>query len=74
MRYVYLGACFAGAIGGLQFLWIFLDFLFGLSVIPNMIGVIGLSGVVVAKTKEFFTSEEYYLKDINSRKNLLAKK
>ncbi len=74
MRYVYLGACFVGAIGGLQFLWIFLDFLFGLSVIPNMIGVIGLSGVVAVKTKEFFTSEEYYLKDINNKKNLLVKK
>lgn len=65
---------FYGPIGGLQFLWIFLDFLFGLSVIPNMIGVIGLSGVVVAKTKEFFTSEDYYLKDINKNKNILAKK
>ena len=40
----------------------------------NMIGVIGLSGVVVAKTKEFFTSEEYYLKDINNQKNFLVKK
>ncbi|WP_206460566.1 alanine/glycine:cation symporter family protein [Anaerovorax sp. IOR16] len=58
MRYVYLGACFIGAIGGLQFVWIFLDFLFGLSVIPNMIGVIGLSGVVVSLTKEFFNSNE----------------
>lgn len=63
MRYVYLGACFVGAIGGLQFVWIFLDFLFGLSVIPNMIGVIGLSGVVAAQTQEFFTSKDYYLKD-----------
>lgn len=72
MRYIYLAACFIGAIGGMQFLWIFLDFLFGLSVIPNMIGVIGLSGVVVAKTKEFFNSEEYYLKDINSRKKSIS--
>ena len=64
MRYVYLAACFIGAIGGLQFVWIFLDFLFGLSVIPNMIGVLGLSGVVAEKTKEFFSSEKYYLKDI----------
>jgi len=64
MRYVYLAACFIGAIGGLQFVWIFLDFLFGLSVIPNMIGVLGLSGIVAQKTKEFFSSEQYYLKDI----------
>ncbi|SKC36873.1 alanine/glycine:cation symporter family protein [Maledivibacter halophilus] len=70
MRYVYLGACFAGAVGGLRFLWIFLDFLFGLAVIPNMIGVLFLSGVVAKKTKEFFTSEKYYLKDVKMKKSL----
>lgn len=69
MRFVYLAACFVGAIGGMKFLWMFLDFLFGLSVIPNMIGLLGLSGVVALKTKEFFTNEEFYLKDV-SKKNI----
>jgi len=64
MRYVYLVACFVGAIGGLQFVWIFLDFLFGLAIIPNMIGVIGLSGVVADETKLFFNSNNIKLKDI----------
>jgi len=68
MRVVYLAACFVGAIGGLKFVWIFLDFLFGLAVIPNMIGVLGLSGIVALKTREFFTSNEYYLKDIGEGK------
>lgn len=67
MRYVYLAACFIGAIGGLKFVWVFLDLLFGLAVIPNMIGVLLLSGVVAAKTNEFFTSENYYLKDIKQK-------
>ncbi|SNS57998.1 alanine or glycine:cation symporter, AGCS family [Anaerovirgula multivorans] len=67
MRWVYLAACFIGAVGGLQFVWMFLDFLFGLAVIPNMIGVLGLSGVVAAKTKEYFTSKDYYLKDIKMK-------
>lgn len=68
MRYVYLAACFVGAIGGLQFVWMFLDFLFGLSVIPNMIGVLGLSGVIASQTKEFFDSDnKYYLKDVNGK-------
>jgi len=68
MRYVYLAACFAGAVGGLKFVWIFLDLLFGLSVIPNMIGVIALSGVVAAQTREYFTTEgKYYLKDVGSK-------
>ena len=66
MRYVYLAACFIGAIGGLRFVWIFLDLLFGLAVIPNMIGVLMLSGVIAKKTREFFSSEDYYLKDIKS--------
>lgn len=74
MRYLYLAACFAGAVGGLQFVWIFLDLLFGLAVIPNMIGVLGLSGVVAAQTKEFFTSDQYYLKDIADKNIKKAKK
>ena len=74
MRFVYLAACFVGAIGGMKFLWLFLDLLFGLAVIPNMIGLLGLSGVVAAKTKEYFTSDEFYLKDIAKKNtNLNAK-
>jgi AGCS family alanine or glycine:cation symporter len=65
MRYVYLIACFVGAIGGLQFVWIFLDFLFGLAVIPNMIGVIGLSGIVADETKLFFNSNDSKLKGLS---------
>lgn len=68
MRFVYLAACFIGAIGGMKFLWLFLDLLFGLAVIPNMIGLILLSGVVATQTKEFFTGDEFYLKDI-AKKN-----
>ncbi|MGK0467008.1 alanine/glycine:cation symporter family protein [Clostridium sp.] len=69
MRFVYLAACFIGAVGGMKFLWLFLDLLFGLAVIPNMIGLILLSGVVASQTKEFFTSDEFYLKDIAVKKN-----
>jgi len=68
MRAVFVGACFVGAIGGMQFLWIFLDFLFGLAVIPNMIGILALSGVVAKATKEYFTSDEFYLKDIRLKR------
>lgn len=64
MRFVYLAACFIGAIGGLKFVWMFLDFLFGLAVIPNMIGLLLMSGIVAEKTKEFFHTEgQYYQKD-----------
>lgn len=57
MRYLYLAACFVGAVGGLQFVWIFLDMLFGLAVIPNMIGVLLLSGVIAQQQKDFFDKE-----------------
>jgi alanine or glycine:cation symporter, AGCS family len=63
MRGLYIAACFIGAIGGLKFLWLFLDLLLALVVIPNIIGVIYLSPEVAVKTKEFFTSPLYYLKD-----------
>ncbi len=57
MRYLYLAACFVGAVGGMQFVWIFLDMLFGLAVIPNMIGILLLSGVISKQQKEFFEKE-----------------
>ncbi|MCJ7689393.1 MAG: sodium:alanine symporter family protein [Clostridiaceae bacterium] len=69
MRFVYLAACFIGAIGGMKFLWLFLDLLFGLAVIPNMIGLLLLSGVVASQTKEFFTGDEFYLKDVAVKKD-----
>lgn len=56
-----------GAIGGLNALWDLADTLNGLMAIPNLIGVLGLSGVVIKLTKEFFASE---LKD--AKKNLNA--
>lgn len=55
MRLIYVGGCFIGAIGGLKFMWIFLDFFLGLVVIINMVGVLGLSSKVVKCTKEFFS-------------------
>ena len=42
-------------------------------IIPNMIGVLGLSGVIAAKTSEYFTSEEYYLKDIRDYRKKMNK-
>lgn len=43
-----------GAIGGLEALWALADTLNGLMAIPNLIGIIALSGVVIKYTKEFF--------------------
>ncbi len=64
MRYVYLISIFIGAVGGARLLWQFLDLLLAMIIIPNMFAIIALSKEVVVLTKEFFTSEDYYLKDI----------
>ncbi len=61
MRGAYIAACFIGAVGGFKILWLFLDLLLALVVIPNIIGVLYLSPKVSAKTKEFFSSSLYYL-------------
>lgn len=49
--------CFAiilGAVGGLQLIWSIADTLNGLMAIPNLIALLGLSGVVIKTTKDFF--------------------
>ena len=68
MRGVYIAACLIGAVGGLKVLWLFLDLLLALVVIPNLIGVLGLSNRVAASTREFFTKPEYFLHDRQVRK------
>jgi len=64
MRWVYLVSIFIGAIGGAKFLWQFLDILLACIIIPNMISIIALHKDVVQLKNEFFTSHQYYLKDI----------
>lgn len=51
-----------GAVGGLNMLWDLADTLNGLMALPNLIGLLGLSGVVLKLTKEFFEKEEEELK------------
>ena len=47
-----------GAIGGLEFIWSLADTLNGLMAIPNLVGVLFLSGTVFKLTKEFFAKEK----------------
>ncbi len=68
MRYVYLGSIVLGAIGGAQFLWQFLDLLLAMIIFPNMLALFLLHKDVVELTKEFFSSEKYYLKDVGKVK------
>ncbi|MFD2762158.1 alanine:cation symporter family protein [Lentibacillus juripiscarius] len=54
MRGVYLAAIVLGAIGGLQFIWQFLDLLLAMIALPNMIAVVLLSKQVKSITDDYF--------------------
>jgi len=54
-RYAFVAAVFVGAISKLDFVWTVADIMNGLMAVPNLIGLIGLSGVVVAETNRFLT-------------------
>jgi len=60
MRIIYLASIFLGAYGGLEFLYQFLDLLLGIVIIPNMLGLLLLSGEVKELKDEFFNNPKYY--------------
>ena len=53
-RLVFCVLIFAGAMAKLDLVWTFSDVMNGLMAIPNLIGLIGLSGVVTAETRSYF--------------------
>ena len=56
-RYLWVIAVFCGAMLKLQMVWDFADIMNGLMAIPNLIGLIGLSGVIVAETRRYLAEE-----------------
>ncbi|WP_313429533.1 alanine/glycine:cation symporter family protein [Siminovitchia terrae] len=50
-RIVFVAMVFVGAVTSLDIVWAFADIANGLMAIPNLIGLLGLSGVVVYETK-----------------------
>jgi alanine or glycine:cation symporter, AGCS family len=53
-RVLFLLAAFAGAVYSLEFVWALSDLLNGLMALPNLIGLILLSGVIVRETNHYF--------------------
>lgn len=53
-RQVWLPFIVVGAVGGLRNIWTLADTLNGLMAIPNLIGLIGLSGLIVKLTGDYF--------------------
>ncbi|MFC1547958.1 alanine/glycine:cation symporter family protein [Candidatus Neomarinimicrobiota bacterium] len=56
-RWVYVGFNFLGAILPLAFVWYFGDIALSLMTIPNLIGVIFLTGALKVMTKEYYSRE-----------------
>ncbi|MDR0386920.1 MAG: amino acid carrier protein [Treponema sp.] len=63
-RIIYTLSVMVGAFFGLEAILAVLDLANALIILPNMITVLVLSPLVVKLTKEYFSSGEYYLKDI----------
>lgn len=69
MRVVYIASIFLGAVGGIEFLYQFLDILLASIIIPNMIGLVLMTKEIKQMKDEFFGNPKYYpgarLKDNN---------
>ncbi len=53
-RLVFVVAVFFGAIRSLDFVWSVSDVMNGLMALPNLVGLLLLSGVIVAETRDYF--------------------
>lgn len=51
-RILFVAAVFIGAVIELELVWTFADIMNGLMAIPNLIGLLGLSGVVIHETRK----------------------
>jgi len=70
VKVIYVVSIFIGAIGGARMMWSLLDISLAAMAIPNIIALLLLSKEVVRLKNEFFTSPEYYLKDIKDKKDI----
>jgi alanine or glycine:cation symporter, AGCS family len=58
-RILFVIAIFFGAIQELELVWTFADVMNGLMALPNLIGLLILSGLIVRETRAFFATEEW---------------
>lgn len=67
-RLLFIALVASGAFLKLEMIWIIADIVNGLMAIPNLIALIGLSGVVVAETKLYFE----YWERVHTRKKSIS--
>lgn len=53
-RIIYVAMVIIGSVSSLNLIWGICDTMNGLMAIPNLIGILGLSGIVVKMTREYF--------------------
>ena len=53
-RLAFIAAAFAGSVYSLDFVWLISDLMNGLMALPNLIGLLLLSGVAARETRRFF--------------------
>jgi len=53
-RGLFCAVVVVGAVARLDLVWTFADVMNGLMAFPNLVGLLGLSGVVVAETRRYF--------------------
>lgn len=62
-RFLFIPLIVVGAVGGLRFIWALADTLNGLMAIPNLVGLLLLSPVVVRLTKNYFGKGGIYQRE-----------
>jgi alanine or glycine:cation symporter, AGCS family len=60
-RLVFVLVIFVGAVTELEVVWIFADIMNGLMALPNLIGLLVLSGMIVRETRAFFADPNWRL-------------
>jgi AGCS family alanine or glycine:cation symporter len=55
-RMVFCVLIIVGAVSELEIVWTFADIMNGLMALPNLVGLLGLSGIVVEETRRYFAS------------------
>lgn len=60
MKFINVAAIIFGAIGGIEFLYQFLDLLLAMVIIPNMIGLVCLRKEIKESLDDFFGNPKYY--------------
>ncbi|AJD90548.1 sodium:alanine symporter [Jeotgalibacillus malaysiensis] len=68
IQVVYIIAIVLGAVGAAEMIWNFLDIMLAMILLPNIFAILMMSNKVKELKNEFFTSDQYYLKDIGKNK------